>query len=465
MPLAAQQFGNAWVRIVDLALLYVLLALGLNIVVGYAGLLDLGYVAFFAVGAYLFALLASPHLTDTFPALQAMFPGGLHAPIWLVIPLGALVAGTFGVLLGAPTLRLRGDYLAIVTLGFGEIIRVFLNNLDAPVNITNGPRGLSQLDSIKVFGLDLGRGLDLGFVRLPSVTLYYYLFLALVVASVFISSRLQRSRIGRAWMAIREDEIAARAMGINTRNLKLLAFAMGATFGGVSGVMFAAFQGFVSPESFSLQESIMVVAMVVLGGIGHIPGVIVGALLLAALPEVLRHVAGPLQAMTGGRLDASILRQLLIALAMIGVMLARPRGLWPAPDRDRPGRRTATTATGDGDGAAMSIAAAASPRRRAARRRRREAAGARRRRRVEALRRPAGAGRRVAAHRARPGLRPDRPQRRRQDDLLQRHHRALPARRGELPPRRAVVRAERGAPRRARRHRAHVPEHPPVRAT
>ncbi len=138
VPLVAQQFGNAWVRIVDLALLYVLLALGLNIVVGYAGLLDLGYVAFYAVGAYLFALLASPHLTDTFPALQAMFPGGLHAPIWLVIPLGALVAGTFGVLLGAPTLRLRGDYLAIVTLGFGEIIRVFLNNLDAPVNITNG---------------------------------------------------------------------------------------------------------------------------------------------------------------------------------------------------------------------------------------------------------------------------------------------------------------------------------------
>jgi branched-chain amino acid transport system permease protein len=136
-------------------------------------------------------------------------------------------------------------------------------------------------------------------------------------------------------MAIREDEIAARAMGINTRNLKLLAFGMGATFGGVAGVLFATFQGFVSPESFSLQESVMIVAMVVLGGIGHIPGVVVGALLLAALPEVLRYVAGPLQSMTDGRLDASILRQLLIALAMIGIMLARPRGLWPAPEHGR----------------------------------------------------------------------------------------------------------------------------------
>jgi branched-chain amino acid transport system permease protein len=335
VPLVAQQFGNAWVRIVDLALLYVLLALGLNIVVGYAGLLDLGYVAFYAVGAYTFGLLASPHLTQTFASLQALLPGGLHAPIWVAIPLGALVAGTFGVLLGAPTLKLRGDYLAIVTLGFGEIIRVFLNNLDAPVNLTNGPKGLTQIDSIRFFGLDLGQRLDLGFVSLPSVSLYYYLFLALVTASVVVCSRLERSRIGRAWMAIREDEIAARAMGIDTRNLKLLAFGMGATFGGVSGVMFAAFQGFISPESFSLQESVMVVAMVVVGGIGHIPGVIAGALLLAALPEVLRHLAGPLQAMTGGRLDASILRQLLVALAMIGVMLARPRGLWPVPEHGR----------------------------------------------------------------------------------------------------------------------------------
>jgi branched-chain amino acid transport system permease protein len=222
-----------------------------------------------------------------------------------------------------------------VTLGFGEIIRVFLNNLDAPVNITNGPKGLGQIDSIKFFGLDLGKRLSIGGFDISSVTLYYYLFLAIVVVSIVISYRLQVSRIGRAWMAIREDEIAAKAMGINTRNLKLLAFGMGASFGGVSGSMFAAFQGFVSPESFSLMESVMIVAMVVLGGLGHLPGVILGAVLLAALPEVLRYVAGPLQQLTDGRLDASILRQLLIALAMIVVMLLRPRGLWPSPDHGK----------------------------------------------------------------------------------------------------------------------------------
>ncbi len=332
LPLLLQQGGNAWVRILDMALLYVLLALGLNIVVGYAGLLDLGYVAFFAVGAYMFALLGSPHLAAAFPAIAAAFPEGLHLPIWATIPAAAALAGLFGVLLGAPTLKLRGDYLAIVTLGFGEIIRVFLNNLDRPVNLTNGPKGINQIDSMKFFGFDLGKTHDLFGIEVGSVSMYYYLFLALVIFSVVISHRLENSRIGRAWMAIREDEIAAKAMGINTRNLKLLAFGMGATFGGVSGAMFAAFQGFVSPESFSLMESIMIVAMVVLGGIGHLPGVILGALLLAALPEVLRYVAGPLQAMTDGRLDSAILRQLLIALAMIIVMLVRPRGLWPSPE-------------------------------------------------------------------------------------------------------------------------------------
>ena len=335
LPLLLQTAGNAWVRIADVALLYVLLALGLNIVVGYAGLLDLGFVAFFAIGAYMFGLMASPHLTDTFPWFAQMFPNGLHTPLWLVIPLGALLAGILGILLGAPTLKLRGDYLAIVTLGFGEIIRVFLNNLDHPVNITNGPKGLGQIDSIKAFGFDLGKKHELFGFEFASVTMYYYLFLALVVISVVICHRLELSRIGRAWMAIREDEIAAKAMGINTRNMKLLAFGMGATFGGVAGSMFAAFQGFVSPESFSLMESVMIVAMVVLGGIGHLPGVILGAVLLSALPEVLRYVAGPLQAMTDGRLDSAILRQLLIALAMIIVMLLRPRGLWPSPEHGK----------------------------------------------------------------------------------------------------------------------------------
>jgi branched-chain amino acid transport system permease protein len=338
LPLLLQAAGNFWVRIADTALLYVLLALGLNIVVGFAGLLDLGFVAFFAIGAYLYGLLASPHLTETFPWIAQVFGDGLHISIWAVIPLGAAVAGFFGILLGAPTLKLRGDYLAIVTLGFGEIIRVFLNNLDHPVNITNGPKGLGQIDAAGFFGWSLGKRLDVtDAYSINSVTLYYYLFLLLVVASVIICHRLEMSRIGRAWMAIREDEIAAKAMGINTRNMKLLAFGMGATFGGVSGTMFAAFQGFVSPESFSLMESVMIVAMVVLGGIGHLPGVILGAVLLSALPEVLRWVSGvfDLQALTGGRLDASILRQLLIALAMIIVMLLRPRGLWPTPEHGK----------------------------------------------------------------------------------------------------------------------------------
>ncbi|KAB2897699.1 MAG: ABC transporter ATP-binding protein [Burkholderiaceae bacterium] len=335
LPLILQSFGNAWVRIADLALLYVMLALGLNIVVGYAGLLDLGYVAFYAVGAYLFGLMASPHLSDTFAGFAAMFPNGLHTSLWLVIPLAALVAAVAGALLGAPTLKLRGDYLAIVTLGFGEIIRIFLNNLDHPINLTNGPKGIGQIDSVKVFGLDLGKRLELFGFDVAAVTLYYYLFLVLVLLSVLICYRLQDSRIGRAWMAIREDEIAAKAMGINTRNMKLLAFGMGASFGGVSGAMFGAFQGFVSPESFSLMESVMIVAMVVLGGIGHLPGVILGAVLLSALPEVLRYVAGPLQAMTDGRLDSAILRQLLIALAMIIIMLLRPRGLWPTPEHGK----------------------------------------------------------------------------------------------------------------------------------
>ncbi len=343
LPLLLQSLGNFWVRTADMALLYVLLALGLNIVVGFAGLLDLGFVAFFAIGAYLYGLMASPHLAEAFEWFAQVFPNGLHTPIWLVIPLAALLAGIFGILLGAPTLKLRGDYLAIVTLGFGEIIRVFMNNLDHPVNITNGPKGLGQIDGITVLGVPLAKPLEIGSFTLSSVTLYYYLFLVLVVVSVIICHRLELSRIGRAWMAIREDEIAAKAMGINTRNMKLLAFGLGATFGGVSGSMFAAFQGFISPESFSLMESVMIVAMVVLGGIGHLPGVILGAVLLSALPEVLRWVSGllDLQALTGGRLDAAILRQLLIALAMIIIMLMRPRGLWPSPEHGKSLAKTA----------------------------------------------------------------------------------------------------------------------------
>ena len=340
LPLVLQSFGHHWVRIADTCLLYLMLALGMNIVVGQAGLLDLGYVAFYAVGAYLSALLASPHLSENVVWIAAAFPTGLHARWWLTIPLAAVLTAGLGVVLGAPTLRLRGDYLAIVTLGFGEIVRLLIVNGGRPVNITNGAKGIGPIDAIVMFGLDLGRPVSIGGHEIASVTLYCYLFLTLVVLSVIVCRRLQASRIGRAWAAIRDDEVAAEAMGVDTRRLKLLAFGIGASFGGVAGAMFGALQGFVSPEAFSLQESVIIVAMVVFGGIGHIPGVILGAVLLTALPEVLRYVTGPLQVMTYGRLDAGILRPLLVALAMIVTMLWRPHGLWPASEHGRsPPRR------------------------------------------------------------------------------------------------------------------------------
>ena len=363
-PFIAQHFGNSWVRIIDLALLYIMLALGLNVVVGFAGLLDLGYIAFYAIGAYLTALLASPQFAVVLESFVNQYPiigdslmtlfgpeiaqDGIHLSLWIIVPIAALVAGIFGALLGAPTLKLRGDYLAIVTLGFGEIIRIFMNNLNGPVNITNGPQGINMIDPIRVFGVSLagesGGSVMIGSYAMPSVNAHYFLFLVLCIAIIFISIRLQNSRLGRAFVAIREDEIAAKAMGINTRNVKLLAFAMGASFGGVAGSMFASFQGFVSPESFSLTESIAVLAMVVLGGMGHIPGVVLGGLLLAALPEVLRHGVEPLQRTLFGHVivDAEVLRQLLYGLAMVLIMLTRPAGLWPAPrSEDRP--------TADGD--------------------------------------------------------------------------------------------------------------------
>ncbi len=315
--------GNAWVRVLDFTLLYVILALGLNIVVGYAGLLDLGYIAFYALGAYLYAWLASPHF-------------GLHLPFWVVLPLGAGFAGLFGLLLGAPTLRLRGDYLAIVTLGFGEIIRIFMNNLNAPVNLTNGPQGMNLIDPVSLGGLSLGKTLHVFGLSLSSAHLYYYLFLIFTLLTMFIAMRLQDSRIGRAWAALREDEVAAAAMGINTRNVKLLAFAMGATFGGLAGGLFAAFQGFISPESFNLWESILVVCMIVLGGMGNIPGVILGAVLLTVIPEALRYL-GDLQRATLGHVvvDPSDLRMLLFGVALVAMMLFRPAGLLPSRVRKR----------------------------------------------------------------------------------------------------------------------------------
>lgn len=335
LPIPLQVMGTHWVRIADTCLLYVMLALGMNVIIGYAGLLDLGFVAFYAVGAYLFALLSSPHLAEQFTWIAAISARGPSIAWWVILPLAAALAAFLGILLGAPTLKLRGDYLAMVTLGFGEILRILINNLGHPVNITNGAKGVAQIDSIRLFGLDMGHTFTLAGLEIASVSLHYWLFLVLTAMMVLVCHRLQHSSVGRAWMAIRDDEVAAQAMGIHTSRLKLLAFAIGASFGGVSGALFAAFQGFVSPEAFSLQESVVIVAMVVLGGMGHLPGVILGAIVLTGLPEILRYVTGPLQTMTDGRLDAGILRPLLIALAMIGIMLWRPHGLWPLPQYPR----------------------------------------------------------------------------------------------------------------------------------
>uniref|UniRef100_UPI00333F1501 ABC transporter permease subunit n=1 Tax=Castellaniella defragrans TaxID=75697 RepID=UPI00333F1501 len=324
LPFLLGMHGQSWVRTVNFALLYVMLSLGLNIVVGFAGLLDLGYIAFYAVGAYVWAMLASPHF-------------GLHLPFWVIIPAGLLLAAFFGAMLGAPTLKLRGDYLAIVTLGFGEIVRIFMNNLDAPINITNGPQGINRVDPFSVAGFSFGRSEQILGFRITGPEKYYYLLLLLTILIVIVCARLQNSRIGRAWEAVREDEIAAKAMGINTRNIKLLAFSMGATFGGLAGAMFASMQGFVSPESFSLTESILILCMVVLGGMGNIPGVILGALLLSIFPEVLRAVVVPLQQAIFGEvvLDPDGIRMLIFGFALVLVMIFRPAGLWPSAVRRR----------------------------------------------------------------------------------------------------------------------------------
>lgn len=331
LPFLAGMLGQAWVRILNITLLYVMLALGLNVVVGVAGLLDLGYVAFYAVGAYTWALLASSHF-------------GLSLPFWLLIPLGAFLAGVTGLLLGYPVLRLRGDYLAIVTLGFGEIIRILMNNLDKfslpwsdkVYNLTNGPRGITGIEGLDFFGFKVRQGIEVFGLPITGLQLYYFVFLFLTVLSIIVVYNLQHSRLGRAWQALREDDIAAKAMGINVRNIKLAAFAFGALSGGVAGGLFAAMQGFISPESFGLLESIMILAMVVLGGMGHIPGVILGAVILASMPEIIRYVAGEAeqQKLFGTVLIApEVLRNLIFSLAMILIMLFRPQGLWPSPDR------------------------------------------------------------------------------------------------------------------------------------
>jgi branched-chain amino acid transport system permease protein len=273
-------------RVLDTILLYAMLGLGLNIVVGYAGLLDLGYIAFYAIGAYTYALLSS-----------AQF--GLHLPFPLVLLIGAGLAGFAGILLGIPVLRLRGDYLAIVTLGFGEIIRILLNNLDA---VTNGPQGIARIDPARLFGYTFTTPQD-----------FLYLLTGMVVLVFLFAWRVQESALGIALSAVREDQDAARGCGIDTTRVKLAAFAFSAMIGGAGGVIFAAMQRFVSPESFVFWESLVVVLVIVVGGLGNPFGALLGATLLIVMPEVLRAYAD--------------YRLLLYGVALVVVILARPRGL------------------------------------------------------------------------------------------------------------------------------------------
>jgi branched-chain amino acid transport system permease protein len=290
--------------LLDVAVLvgiYSILGLGLSIVIGQAGLLDLGYIAFYAIGAYWTALL-STHFGVSF---------------WVLLPTGAALAAVFGILLGYPTLRLSGDYLAIVTLGFGEIIRITLNNWRA---LTNGPMGIMNVPHPRL--LIPGRGaFDFGL----NLQAYYFLILVLDVLAVVVVVRLASSRVGLAWTAIREDELAAGAMGVNVRRAKLLAFALGAAFAGGAGSFFAGRTGFVSPESFTFVESILVVCIVVIGGSASIPGVIVGAVVFIGLPELLR--------------EAARFRLLAFGLAMVAIMYARPQGILGRVWVGEPGRR------------------------------------------------------------------------------------------------------------------------------
>jgi len=278
-------------------LVYICLGLGLNIVIGLAGMLDLGYIAFYGVGAYTYALL-SIHFGLSF---------------WLALPVAAFFSCIAGCIIGYPTLRMRGDYLAIVTLGFGEIVRIILNNW---MTLTQGPNGLLGIKPPGIYLPAFSDGLSFVHIALRKLPLLYYVILALAVLTVISVHRLNYSRIGRAWEAIREDETAAELMGVNTFMLKLLAYAMGAIFGGLAGAFFAARMRFVSPESFTFIESAMVLSMVVLGGMGSIPGIILGTLALIVLPEVFREI--------------ELYRMLAFGAAMTAMMIFRPKGLIPA---------------------------------------------------------------------------------------------------------------------------------------
>jgi branched-chain amino acid transport system permease protein len=307
---AAKWIDNFGIQI----LIYVMLGLGLNIVVGLAGLLDLGYVAFYAVGAYSYALLAKTFGFSFF----------------MLLPLAGMLAAFWGLLLGFPVLRLRGDYLAIVTLAFGEIIRLVLINW---VPVTNGYAGITGVPRPTFFGIPFTANDDgfaavfgLEYTPIYRTVFLYYLILALVLLTSFVTVRLRRLPIGRAWEALREDEIACRSLGINTTNTKLTAFAMGAMFGGFAGSFFAARQGFISPESFTFLESATIVAIVVLGGMGSQIGVAIAAVVMIGGTEILREL-DVLKDVFGPEFDPTQYRMLLFGLAMVLIMIWRPRGL------------------------------------------------------------------------------------------------------------------------------------------
>ncbi|GAB4429819.1 MAG: branched-chain amino acid ABC transporter permease [Chloroflexi bacterium OHK40] len=313
--------------------IFVTLALGLNVVVGFAGLLDLGYVAFFAVGAYLWGILSTPQLTEINPAWSPV-PPIMFYPFVL---LGLVAGGVFGVLLGLPVLRLRGDYLAIVTLGFGEVIRVLANNLDKPVNITNGSQGIREIARPPLIFAEPLRGLGLRFDDQQLYQQFFYFAVLLVVLlTMIVVSRLKSSRIGRAWEAIREDETAAIAQGIPLVRMKLLAFAVGASFAGAMGVIFASKQLFINPPTFDLLRSINILAMVILGGMGSIPGVVLGAVFVTLLNlQILPRTATVLrEAQDAGfpipeTFDPTQYQRLLFGLLLILMMIFRPEGILP----------------------------------------------------------------------------------------------------------------------------------------
>jgi len=330
--------------------IFVALALGLNIVVGLAGLLDLGYVAFYAVGAYTWAIYGSPQAGKFIPESVAHFPlGGAWFFVFLLLAVG-VGAGT-GVLLGLPVLRLRGDYLAIVTLGFGEVIRVLANNLDKPINFTNGPQGITPIGRPPLFFQPLLTWVGIQAPPSALYPLYFYAIVLLIVGLVIlVNRRLENSHIGRAWEAIREDEIAAQAMGVPLVRMKLLAFACGASFAGAMGVVFSAKQVFINPESFTFLESIGVLSMVILGGMGSIPGAILGATVVTVLNlQVLKGLSLWLNSLRNAgvtilgynlanlptQLEPAKYERMIFGIILILMMIYRPQGILPARRRTR----------------------------------------------------------------------------------------------------------------------------------